>query len=630
MPHIQDQKLNNIRHSLAHILASAVLEMFPKAQLGVGPIIENGFFYDFLLPRPLTPEDIKVLEKRMRSLVQSKLDFERIEKTTTEAKDFFTKEKQPFKVELINDIENFGTTKADEILNRETHNSQITTDKPSTVEKVSLYKTGKFIDLCRGGHVENTSQIRPDSFKLDKISGAYWRGDQVNPQMQRVYGLAFETKEDLDHYIKIVEEAEKRDHKKLGPQLDLFMFHNTAPGMPYWLPKGVVLYNELVNFWRSEHKKRNYQEIVSPLLNKKELYQTSGHYEHYWEDMFVVKTKDNEEYGVKPMNCPNAMVVFGSRLRSYKDLPLRLSDTDTLHRNEISGALNGLLRVREFRQDDAHCFVTESQIAGEYKEIFKITERFYSIFNMKYSFRLGTRPKSFTGQIEVWNKAEDELKQILKDSGKDYSVEEGDGAFYGPKVDILMKDILGRDWQIGTIQLDFQQPIRFGLEYTAPDGTKKTPVAIHRVIYGSLERFIGILIEHYAGAFPLWLSPVQIKILPISKKQNTYARKIQKELGSMNQELRIELDDRDECRQKNPRSQHAKNPLPNYFRRKGNEGKKNRRPHAGRQRFGSYGLKKIYCKIGNRNTKEEIKSRPIAMIGRQCRCYALAREQLPL
>jgi len=542
----QSDKLHNIRHSLAHVLASAVLEMFPKAQLGVGPVIENGFFYDFLLPRPLTPEDMGKLEKRMRALVQSKLLFERIENTTAEAKKFFQTANQPFKVQLIEDIEKFGTTKADEILNSEKNVGTVAAHPAEATDKVSLYKTGKFIDLCRGGHVENTSQIRTDAFKLDKTSGAYWRGDQKNAQMQRIYGLAFELKEDLDVYLKQLEEAAKRDHKILGPKLELFMFHHTAPGMPYWLPKGVILYNELISFWRKEHRQRGYQEIVSPLLNKKELYVTSGHFEHYWSDMFVANMGENEEYGIKAMNCPNAMVVFGSKLRSYKDLPLRYSDTDMLHRYEGSGALNGLLRVREFRQDDAHCFIMEDQIEQEFENIFKITKLFYGIFNLEYKYRLGTRPENFMGDIETWNRAETSLKTILKKSGRNFIVEEGDGAFYGPKIDILMNDALGREWQMGTIQLDFQQPRRFNLEYVAEDGTRKTPVVVHRVIYGSMERFIGILIEHYAGAFPLWLSPVQVAILPISKKQNVYAKKVMKELGIINPELRIELDDRDE------------------------------------------------------------------------------------
>ena len=543
----KQEKLHNIRHSLAHVLASAVLEMFPKAQLGVGPVIENGFFYDFLLPRPLTPEDIKVLEKRMRALVQIKLPFERIDQSTTEAKEFFTKSNQPFKVQLIQDIEKFGTTQADEILNSEKSASQpVSGSAVSGVDKVSLYKTGKFIDLCRGGHVENTSQIRTDAFKLDKVSGAYWRGDQANPQMQRVYGLAFETKEELDHYYKMLEEAEKRDHKILGPKLDLFMFHPTSPGAPYWLPKGMIVMNELLNFWRREHTKRGYQEISAPLVNKKELWETSGHWDHYKENMFVADMGDHEVYGVKAMNCPNAMLVFGSRMRSYRDLPLRLSDTDILHRYELAGTLNGLLRVRSFRQDDSHNYITEDMIENEFQEIFKIAKLFYGIFKMEYSFRLGTRPKGFLGEIATWDKAEASLKKILSTSKIPFEVAEGDGAFYGPKIDILMKDALGREWQTGTIQLDFQQPKRFGLEYIAEDGSRKTPVVVHRVIYGSLERFIGLLIEHYAGALPLWLSPIQVSILPISKKQNAYAKKVMKELLVASPELRVELDDRDE------------------------------------------------------------------------------------
>lgn len=549
----KNEKLHNLRHSLAHILASAVLEMFPKAQLGVGPVIENGFFYDFLLPRSLTPEDIKVLEKRMRALVQSKLAFERMEMSTAEAKDFFKNTNQPFKVQLIEDIEKFGTTKADEILNQESSVGAII-DRPlpdNASAKVSLYKTGKFTDLCRGGHVENTSEIKADAFKLDKVSGAYWRGDQKNPQMQRIYGVAFENKEELDSYFAMLAEAEKRDHKILGPKLDLFMFHHTAPGEPYWLPKGMVVLNGLLDFWRQEHKKRGYQEISAPLVNKKELWETSGHWDHYKENMFIADMGENDVYGVKAMNCPNAMLVFGSRMRSYRDLPLRLSDTDILHRYELAGTLNGLLRVRSFRQDDSHNFITEDMIESEFKEIFKIAKLFYGVFKMEYRYRLGTRPKGFLGDSATWDKAEESLKKILAMSKIPFDIAEGDGAFYGPKVDILMKDALGREWQTGTIQLDFQQPKRFGLEYVAADGSRKTPVVVHRVIYGSLERFIGLLIEHYAGALPLWLSPIQVKVLPISKKQNAYAKQVLKFLVGTGldlslPDLRIELDDRDE------------------------------------------------------------------------------------
>ncbi|MBI2552249.1 threonine--tRNA ligase [Candidatus Uhrbacteria bacterium] len=541
-------KLEHIRHSLAHILASAVLEMFPQAQLGVGPVIEHGFYYDFLLPRTLTPEDLGKLEKRMRALVKEKLAFERMEMSTGEAKKFFAERKQPFKIELIEDIEKFGTTelqRAEGVEHRAANSKPLAlSSKPTTV---TLYKTGKFIDLCRGGHVENTSEISADSFKLDKISGAYWRGDQKNPQLQRIYGLAFENSEALAAHLRFLEEVAKRDHKKLGSELELFMFHHTAPGMPYWLPKGVIIYNELINFWRHEHIKYGYQEIVSPLLNKKELYEISGHFEHYWQDMFVADQGEGEVevegelYGIKAMNCPNAMVVFGSKGRSYRELPLRLSDTDMLHRFELSGTLNGLLRVREFRQDDAHCFVMEDQIPQEYERILEIVKRFYAIFKLEYSLRLGTRPEIFMGDIATWNKAEAQLTRILKESGKPYTIKEGDGAFYGPKVDILMNDALGRQWQMGTIQLDFQQPRRFKLEYTAQDGSRKTPVAIHRVIYGSLERFIGILIEHFAGAFPVWLSPVQVYIGTVGEAHRVGAQKLGKQLAEAG--IRVEVDD---------------------------------------------------------------------------------------
>ncbi|MBI4086178.1 MAG: threonine--tRNA ligase [Candidatus Liptonbacteria bacterium] len=521
----KSQNIENIRHSLAHLLAAAVLKKFPDAKLGIGPVIENGFYYDFLLPRlpagkqgHFTPDDLKEFEKTIRELIAKNLPISGKKITLAGAKKLFAK--QRFKLDLIREFGKEG-------------------------KNLTVYSTGDvFIDLCKGGHVKNTKEIAQDAFKLTHLAGAYWRGDEKNPQLQRIYGIGFGNKKELEDYLKLREEAEKRDHKKLGARLKLFMFHETAPGMPYWLPRGVIVYNELINFWREEHRKRNYHEIISPLLNKKELYATSGHFEHYWEEMFIAKTKENEEYGLKAMNCPNAMVVFGSESRSYKDLPLRLSDTDTLHRYERSGTLNGLLRVREFQQDDAHCFVTENQIAAEYEEILKIVERFYSIFGISYGFRLGTRPKSFMGDPKTWKKAEASLANILKKSGKEFFVEEGEGAFYGPKVDIMMKDSLGREWQMGTIQLDFQQPKRFKLEYAGSDGRKKTPVAIHRVIYGSLERFIAVLIEHFAGAFPVWLAPVQAIVLPLSEKFMKYGESVTAMLRHSG--IRVELSDANE------------------------------------------------------------------------------------
>lgn len=569
--------LEHKRHTLAHLLAAAVLKLYPDAKRTIGPAIDDGFYFDFDFPtdKP-TDKDFDRIEEEMRKLLPTWKSFERHELSATEAKKEYPGNE--FKHELIDEFTADGS-------------------------KVSFYKSGDYWDLCKGGHVEDPARdIAPDSFKLDRIAGAYWRGDEKNKQLTRIYALAFDTKTELDDYITMREEARKRDHKKLGAELGLFMFHETAPGMPYWLPKGVVLYNELVNFWRIEHRERGYQEIISPLLNKKELYMTSGHYDHYWPEMFVADMGENEVYGVKAMNCPNAMIVYGSTSRSYRDLPLRLGDTDHLHRYERSGTLNGLLRVREFRQDDAHIFVTEEQIGGEYQRVFEIVEKFYSIFGMKYWFRLGTRPESFMGDVETWSRAEATLKGILEKSGKEFFVLEGDGAFYGPKVDILMKDVMGREWQMGTIQLDFQQPRRFNLEYAAKDGTRKTPVAIHRVIYGSLERFIGILIEHYAGAFPLWLAPVQVKILPVSEKHNEYAQQTANALKTA--DIRVEIDDADESLGKKIRN--AKTEKVPYLFVVGDKEVESGQV-AVESRTGSEGTKKLADVVGE--LKEKIKNR---------------------
>jgi threonyl-tRNA synthetase len=508
--------LEHLRHSTAHLLAAAVMELFPSVRLTIGPAIEDGFYYDFDNLK-VSVDDLPKVEEKMRELVKGWKRFERIEVSSNEAMEQFSNNK--YKQELIKEFSDQG-------------------------EVLTFYKSGEFVDLCRGGHVENPAE-ELKYFKLLSVAGAYWRGDEKNKMLTRIYGTAWPSQEELDNYLEMQEEAKKRDHKKLGPLLDLFMFHETAPGMPYWLPKGVILFNELVNFWREEHSKRGYQEIVSPILNKKELFVTSGHYDHYWEEMFVAGTEEEGEYGVKAMNCPNAHVVFGHKTRSYKDLPLRFSDTDTLHRNERSGTLNGLLRVRSFRQDDAHIYVSEDMVESEYKNVFEIVERFYSVFGLEYSFRLGTRDsENFMGDVETWEKAEATLEKILGKSGIDYFIEEGDGAFYGPKVDILMKDALGRSWQMGTVQLDFQQPRRFNLQYVDTNGKFKTPIAIHRVIYGSLERFIGIIIEHFGGAFPTWLSPVQVKVLPIADAQVEYARNIARKMRDFG--VRVEIDERSE------------------------------------------------------------------------------------
>jgi threonyl-tRNA synthetase len=532
----QDQQLFAMRHSLAHIMATAIQELYPKAKFGIGPVVENGFYYDVDLEQTLTTDDLGKIEHKMAEVIKADYPFEHSTMELDEAISYFKGKGQTYKLDLLNDLKKHGTTVAKEI-----DRSQLGVEDGSQVDEVGIYTDGPFTDLCRGPHVESTGRV--GAFKLMRVSGAYWRGDQKNAQLQRIYGVGFTTKPELSEHLHVLEEASKRDHKILGPKLELFFFHETAPGMPYWLPKGVTVYNQLVEFWRTEHRARGYQEIVSPILNKKELYITSGHYDHYWDDMFNLKTKDKEEYALKAMNCPNAMVVYKFKTRSYRDFPLRLSDTDALHRNELSGALNGLLRVRSFRQDDAHIFVTEDQIKDEYREVFDITNRFYSIFGLEYSFRLGTRPEKFMGDEKTWDQAEQALKEILEESGKDYFVEDGDGAFYGPKIDILMKDVLGRPWQMGTIQLDFQQPRNFELKYMDKDGQEKTPVAIHRVIYGSLERFIGILIEHASGAFPTWLAPEQVRLAPINETKEIldYTEKLRGELEAKGLRVGVDL-----------------------------------------------------------------------------------------
>jgi threonyl-tRNA synthetase len=499
---------------------------YPELKKVMGPPIEDGFYFDFDLDYKVTPEDLPNIEADMQKMIAADLPIVRKEVSADEAAKLFANNQ--YKLATLAEIQLRG-------------------------EKVSIYSTGTpdspyyDVDLCSGPHVESTGKIK--AFKLLSLAGAYYKGNEKNKMLQRIYGTAFDSQEALDEHLTNMEEAKKRDHRKLGPELGLFMFHETAPGEPYWLPNGTILLNELINFWRVEHAEKGYKEISSPLVNKKELWELSGHWEHYKDDMFIADMGEGEIYGIKPMNCPNAMIVFGSQTRSYKDLPLRLSDTDCLHRYERSGTLNGLLRARSFRQDDSHNFITEDQIEAEYDEIFGIVDRFYGVFDLDYSLRLGTRPESFMGDIETWNKAEKALHTVLeKKVGKgNYLVLEGDGAFYGPKVDILMKDVLGREWQMGTIQLDFQIPRNFNLKYTDSDGSQKTPVVIHRVVYGSLERFVGIIIEHFAGAFPVWLSPVQVAVIPVSEKNNDYANKVAKTLKELH--IRVEIDTRDETMQ---------------------------------------------------------------------------------
>ena len=505
-------------HSSSHILAQAVKRLFPEAKLAIGPSIENGFYYDFDVAKPFSEEDLAKIEEEMKKIIKEDLELERFELPREEALKLMEEKDEPYKVELINDL--------------------------PEGEVISFYKQGDFTDLCRGPHVPSTGVIK--AVKLLTSSGAYWRGDEKNKMLQRIYGISFPKASELEEYLNMLEEAKKRDHRKLGKELDLFFFDETAPGMAYWMPKGFKMMNILIDLWRKEHEKRGYMEFSGPQLNSSELWKTSGHWDHYKEDMFVLEDSDGKEQALKPMNCPNAIKIYASKLRSYKDLPLRFNDIDVIHRNEKSGQLNGLFRVRMFRQDDAHNFITQDQIGSEIKDIIEIAKYLYGIFGLDFELTLSTRPDDFMGDIELWNEAESNLRDVLDElCGKDqYRINEGDGAFYGPKIDIKMKDCLGREWQMGTVQVDFQLPLRFNLSYIDSNGDKKTPILIHRALFGSFERFIGIITEHFAGAFPSWLAPVQVKVLPISDNQKAYAEKVVSELAANG--IRVELDDRQE------------------------------------------------------------------------------------
>ena len=514
------EKIQIARHGLSHVLAKAVKRVFGEknVKLAIGPAIDNGFYYDFDM-QSITPEDFAKIEKEMKAIINKNEEFKRVEISREEALDMFKDE--PYKVELINDL-------------------------PES-ETISCYYLGDdFVDLCRGPHVENTSKLQNYAYKINRVSGAYWRGNEKNKMLQRIYVYAFPDKKQLNDYVNMIEEAKKRDHRKLGKELDLFFFDETAPGMAYWLPKGFTMMNTLIDFWRKRHKPRGYQEFSAPQLNSSVLWKISGHWDHYKEDMFVLKDADGNEQALKPMNCPNSIRIYQSKMRSYKDLPLRLSDIDVIHRNEKSGQLNGLFRVRMFRQDDSHNFITKEQIGSEIKDIVEIASEIYGVFGLQYQLTLSTRPDDYMGEIETWNMAEAELKKVLNDlcGEGNYRINEGDGAFYGPKIDIKMKDCLGREWQMGTVQLDFQLPERFDLTYVDSDGEKKRPIMVHRAILGSFERFIGIITEHYAGAFPLWLAPEQIRVLSITEKAEEYATKIYNELNDKN--FKVNLDIRNE------------------------------------------------------------------------------------
>ena len=525
----REQYLQVYRHSLSHILAKAVIEMFGKenVQYAIGPQIADGFYYDFMLPRTVGKDDFKEIEDRMSDILKRKEPWERIEVSKAEALEMFKNQK--YKTETIVDLPDDET--------------------------ITIYKTGDdFTDLCRGPHVDNSQELLSAAFKIKSVSGSYWKGDEHNDQLQRIYVYAFPSKQELKAHIDLVKEAMERDHKKLGPELDLFMFDPTAPGMPYWLPRGWKMFNALLDYWRAVHEEHGYQEISAPVINNKKLWLTSGHWAHYHENMFIVpEDYDGEQpdynpesdasvYAAKPMNCPNAIMVYKRDLHSYRDLPLRYNETDVIHRKEKSGELNGLFRVQMFRQDDSHNFIREDQIKEEIADIMEIVDELYATFGLKSKAELSTRPEDFMGDIEVWNKAEAELKEILADKygeGK-FEINEGDGAFYGPKIDLSMEDCLGREWQLGTIQLDFQLPLNFGLKYTDKDGQPKQPVMVHRAIFGSFERFIGILIENFKGTFPFWMSPMQVGIVPIREQHNDYAAKVAKALRKYH--IRCEAD----------------------------------------------------------------------------------------
>lgn len=512
-----DEKLNMLNHSCAHLLAHAVKHLYPEAKFWVGPVIEDGFYYDIDLgDKSLSEEDFPKIEKEMKKISKDNKLINRIELSKEEALDMFKDD--PYKIDLISRM-----------------------DENDTV--ISAYKQGDFIDLCRGPHVESTKLIK--HFKLLKVSGAYWKGDSKNKMLQRVYGICFENENDLNEYLNFLEEAKKRDHKKLGKELGLFMMSEYGPGFPFFLHNGMILRNELENFWYKEHKKEGYQFVKTPIMLNKDLWELSGHWFNYRENMYTSEI-DDKIFAIKPMNCPGGMLVYKNSLYSYKDLPLRVGELGQVHRHEASGALNGLFRVRTFTQDDAHIFMTQDQIESEVIRLINFIDRIYSIFGLTYSIELSTRPEEkYIGELEIWNKSEKALEDACHKAGHECKINPGDGAFYGPKLDFHIKDSLGRVWQCGTIQLDMNLPERFDLTYIDSDGSKKRPVMLHRVIFGSIERFIGILIEHYAGAFPLWLSPNQVNIIPVNNLIHMdYAKKIMQELDD--NEIRVTLDESDE------------------------------------------------------------------------------------
>ena len=506
-----------LRHTGSHILAQAIKRVFKdeNVQLAIGPAIDNGFYYDIDMEHRITEDDLKTIEKEMNKIVKENLKLERKEVSRQEALDMFNAAGEGYKVELINDLPEDAT--------------------------ISLYTQGEFTDLCAGPHVISTGKVK--AIKVQSVAGAYWRGDVNRKMLQRVYATAFEKKDELDAYLHMLEEAAKRDHRKLGKELDLFSLHEEGPGFPFFHPNGMVIRNELINYWREVHRRYGYQEIKTPMILNRALWERSGHWAHYKDNMYFTQI-DEEDYAIKPMNCPGGMMVYKTQTHSYRDLPLRAGELGLVHRHELSGALHGLFRVRNFTQDDAHIFMTPDQIEGEIQKVIDLFDEVYSTFGLEYHAELSTRPDDSMGDDDMWELATNGLRNALNNRGLKYIVNEGDGAFYGPKIDFHLKDSIGRTWQCGTIQLDMQLPEKFDLTYVGEDGQKHRPVMIHRVVYGSIERFIGILIENYAGAFPTWLAPVQVKILPITDRHMDYAFELKKKMFDLG--LRVEVDDRNE------------------------------------------------------------------------------------
>ena len=508
-------ELRAIRHTASHVLAQAVKRLYPETKLAIGPAIDDGFYYDFDREGGFTPDDLEKLEAEMKKIVKENLALKPFVLPRDEAIKFMQEKGEPYKVELIEDL--------------------------PEGETISFYQQGDFVDLCAGPHILYTKGIK--AFKLTSIAGAYWRGSEKNKMLTRIYGTAFAKKEDLESYLTMMEEAKKRDHRKLGKELGLFMFAEEGPGFPFFLPKGMTLKNTLIDYWREIHLREGYQEVSTPVILSRKLWETSGHWDHYKENMYTTVI-DDEDYAIKPMNCPGGMLVYKSQPRSYRDLPLRVGELGLVHRHEKSGQLHGLMRVRCFTQDDAHIFMTQDQITDEIKGVTRLINEVYSQFGFDYFVELSTRPEDSMGSDEDWEMATNGLRNALDEMGLKYIVNEGDGAFYGPKIDFHLRDSIGRTWQCGTIQLDFQLPQRFEAEYMAEDGTKKRPIMIHRVCFGSIERFIGILIEHFAGKFPVWLAPVQVKVIPVSEKSMEYAQGVYDQLKAAG--IRTELDRKDE------------------------------------------------------------------------------------